>query len=87
MSTTSGASETFAPIEPGLANLILSGVNRLDCALTALGCVMKDLKDDPEKGDAGEVQAIRWLYEILWEEALNIRKCVAMAQGGEGAAS
>jgi hypothetical protein len=86
MSTTS-ESETFVPIGVWAANLVLSGVNRLDCALTALGCVMKDLSDDPEKGDASEVQAIRWLYEILWEEALNIRKCVAMAQGGEGATS
>jgi hypothetical protein len=56
-------------------------VNRLDCALTALGCVMMDLGDDPEQNDASEVQAVRWLYAVLRDEAHNIRQCVALAQG------
>jgi hypothetical protein len=68
-------------IQPWAANLILSGVNRLDCAITAFGSVMMELDDDPERGDASEVQAIRWLYEMLRNEAHNIRTCVAGAQG------
>jgi hypothetical protein len=68
------------PIEPWAATLILSGVNRLDCALTTLGCIMMDLDDDPESGNASGVEAIRWLYEVLREEAHNIRHCVAMAR-------
>lgn len=35
----------------------------------------------PESENASEVGAIRWLYDILREEAQNIRECVSMAQG------
>jgi hypothetical protein len=73
-------SATRHPIEPWAANLILSGVNRLDSAITTLGCVMMDLDDGPESENASEVQAIRWLYDALREEAQNIRQCVSMAQ-------
>lgn len=68
------------PIEPWAANLILAGVNRLDAAITTLGCVMMDLDDDPEAGASSAVGAIRWLYEMLGTEADNIRKSVALAQ-------
>jgi hypothetical protein len=47
------------PIEPWVADLILSGISRLDSAITTLGCVMVDLDDDPENGDASTVEAIR----------------------------
>jgi hypothetical protein len=68
------------PIEAWAADLILSGVNRLDSAITALGCVMRDLDDGPESDTASEVEAIRWLYEMLRDEASNIRDCVRIAQ-------
>jgi hypothetical protein len=71
-------------IDDGAANLILSGVNRLDGALTALGCVLLDLNDDPEDDNASGIAALRWLFEMLEDEARNIRDCVAMAQGGRG---
>ena len=71
---------TTAPIEPWATNLILSGVGRLDNAITALGCVMMDLDYDPENGDATTAEAIRWLYEMLRNEAKNIRDCVAITQ-------
>lgn len=73
-------STTTNPLEAWAANLILSGVNRLDCALTAFGCVMMDLDDDQESEDSREVATIRWLYDVLREEADNIRACVRIAQ-------
>ena len=78
------ATDSNQHIQLWAATLILSGVNRLDCALTALGCVMMDLGDDPEQEDASEVQAVRWLYDVLRDEAHNIRTLVAMAQGQAG---
>jgi hypothetical protein len=72
---------TARPIEPWAANLILSGVTRLDCAITTLGCIMMDLDDDPEGENVSEVAAIQWLYGVLREEAQNIRQSVSMAQG------
>lgn len=67
-------------IAPGVAEFVLSGVNRLDAAITALGCVMTNLHDDPARDDHAEVCAIRWLYEMLRDEADNIRKAVKLAQ-------
>jgi hypothetical protein len=69
------------PIEPWAANLILPGVTRLDCAITTRGCIMRDLDDDPESENLSEVEAIRWLYGVLREEAQNIRQSVSVAQG------
>ena len=73
-------SNTHHPIEPWAANLILMGVDRLDCAITTFGCVMMDLDD----GDESTVGAIKWLYGALREEALNIRNSVAIAQDANG---
>jgi hypothetical protein len=70
---------THHPIEPWAANLILSGVNRLDCAITTLGCITADLDDGDESDNPDEVAALRWLCE-MFREAKNIRDCVAMAQ-------
>lgn len=67
------------PIEPWAADLILSGVSRLDCAITTLGCITADLDDGDESDNPDEVAALRWLYEMFREEAKNIRDCVAMA--------
>lgn len=75
-----GMSTAARPIEPWAAGLILSGVNRLDAAITTLGCVMMDLDDDPEAGASSTVEAIRWLYQMLGTEADNIRKLVDLAQ-------
>jgi hypothetical protein len=72
---------TYHPIEPWAENLILSGVTRLDCAITTLGCIMMDMDDDPESENVSETAAIRWLYEMLRDEAQNIRDCVGSASG------
>jgi hypothetical protein len=74
-------SKSHSAIEPWANDLILSGVNRLDCVITAFGCVMMELDYEPDNNDANEVQAIRWLYEALRSEAANIRDLVGMAQG------
>jgi hypothetical protein len=42
-----------------------------------------DLDDDPESDSLSEIEALRWLHEMLRNEADNIRKCVPMAQGPE----
>lgn len=68
------------PIEPWAANLILMGVDRLDNAITALGCVMRDLQGDPESARGDEIGALSWMYCALRGEAENIRESIAMAQ-------
>jgi hypothetical protein len=78
---SAAATDSHQHIQPWAADLILTGVSRLDHALTAYGSVIKDLGDDPDRDDASEVQALGWLYGVLREEAHNIRTLVAMAQG------
>jgi hypothetical protein len=74
-------SKSHSALEPWVNELLLSGVNRLDCVITLFGSVMMELDDSPDNEDASEVQAIRWLYEALRSEAANIRDIVGMAQG------
>lgn len=53
--------------------LLFGAIKRLDCAITAFGCVMMELDDDPERRDAMEIAAIKWFFEAFREEADNIR--------------
>ena len=50
-----------------------STLDKLDCAINAYGCVMMELNDDPERDDKREVDTIKWLYEVLRDEAHNVR--------------
>jgi hypothetical protein len=59
-----------------MADLITSvygALDKLDCAINAYGCVMMELDDDPERDDKREVDTIKWLYEVLRDEAHNVR--------------
>jgi hypothetical protein len=49
--------------------LIYGALDKLDCAIMAYGCVMTELDDDPERKDSREVATIKWLYEVLSDEA------------------
>jgi hypothetical protein len=62
--------------------LIYGAVDRVDCAITALGAVMMDLDDDPEREDRTEVAAIRWLYGVLRDEAHNVRGYMELLDKG-----
>ena len=53
--------------------LLFGAIDKLDCAINAYGCVMMELDDNPERQESREVATIKWLYEILREEADNIR--------------
>jgi hypothetical protein len=52
---------------------LYGAIDRVDCAITALGSVMMELDDDPKREDHMEVETIRWLYGVLREEAHNVR--------------
>jgi hypothetical protein len=56
-----------------LSTVSSGAINRLDCAITAFGCVMMELDDDAERKDATEIAAIKWFSEAFREEAENIR--------------
>jgi len=51
--------------------LLYGAIDRVDCAITALGSVMMDL--DAGGDDSSEVATIRRLYGVLREEAENAR--------------
>lgn len=61
-------------------SLVLGAIDRLDCAITALGGVMMELDDGPDEEDLSEVQAVRWLYGMLREESHNVRTLVEKLQ-------
>jgi hypothetical protein len=61
--------------------VIHAAIDRLDCSLTAFGCLMMDLDDDPGRDDASTVKALHWLYDVLRDEAHNIRGFVEMLGG------
>jgi hypothetical protein len=64
--------------------LLHAAADRLDCAITALGCVAKELQDG---GDASsEAAAVAYLYGVLREETLNLRNCLGTACGCQGGA-
>jgi hypothetical protein len=52
--------------------------HRLDYAITLLGCTAKELMDAGDT-EAPEAPAILYLYEILRNEAQNLRDCVEAA--------
>ena len=62
--------------------LLYGAVDRVDCAITALGSVMMELDDDPKRDDHSEVAAIRWLYAVLREEAHNVRGYMELLDKG-----
>ena len=62
--------------------LIYGAIDRVDCAITALGCLMMELDDGPEENDRSEVAAIRWLYGVMREEAQNVRGYVQLLDTG-----
>jgi hypothetical protein len=59
-------------------SIVFGAIDRLDCGLTALGCVMKDLDDDPGNDDHSEVATIFWLYGVLRDETNNVRGLVKL---------
>ena len=62
--------------------LLLGAIDKLDCAITAYGCVMMELDDDPERDDGREVAAIKWLYSMLRDEAHNVRGYLELLDKG-----
>jgi hypothetical protein len=56
--------------------LLYGAIDRVDCAITALGSVMMELGDDDD--GRSEVATIRWLYGVLRDEADNTRGCVKL---------
>jgi hypothetical protein len=62
--------------------LIYGAIDRVDCAITALGALMMDLDDDPEREDRSEIASIRWLYGVLREEAHNVRSYMQLLDQG-----
>jgi hypothetical protein len=49
-------------------------VGRIDCAITALGCVAQELVEGGD--DTSEAASVAYLYEVLRDEAKNLRACV-----------
>jgi hypothetical protein len=62
--------------------LIYGAIDRVDCAITALGGLMMDLDDSPEREERSEVAAIRWLYGVLRDEAHNVRGYMELLDKG-----
>ena len=50
--------------------LLYGAIDRVDCAITALGSVMIERDDKPESEHWREVTAIRGLYEMLRRPAV-----------------
>lgn len=63
-------------------SLIFGAIDRVDCAITALGSVAFELDDDPDREDHMEVASIRWLYSVLRDEAQNVRGYVKLLDEG-----
>ena len=57
---------------------LLGAIDRLDGAITAFGCVMGELSNDPERDDFMEVAAIKWFFEVFRQEADDIRDHVKL---------
>jgi hypothetical protein len=72
MSKAAQHSTTFAA-----PPMLQYAIGRIDRALTALGCVAKELVDCGD--DTSEAASILYLYGVLREETLNLRNCVGMA--------
>jgi hypothetical protein len=62
--------------------LIFGAPDKLDCAVNAYGCVMMELDDNPQRQDNREVATIKWLYEVLRDEAHNVRGFVELLDQG-----
>jgi hypothetical protein len=62
--------------------LIFGAIDRMDCAINAYGCVMMELDDNHQRQDGREICTIKWLYEILRNEAHNVRGFVELPDQG-----
>ena len=69
-----------APAPAPNVRLLLSGLERLDGAITTLGFVMMTLSDS-----SSAKEAIRWVFEGLRQEAENLRDWAEETQESESA--